>query len=130
MKQHKTGFTLVELIIFIVVLSIAVSAIFSAFSVALQQSFTANYQTTVIELAQGRMELILGQKRLKGFAGFTDPCPGAPACTLPAALSTYSVSTSISATTIGSDNNYAIIRVTATGPSNSKANVQTLVAGY
>lgn len=130
MKQEKTGFSLIELIIFIVVLSIAVSAIFSAFSVALQKSPTANYQTTVIELAQGRMELILGQKRLKGFVSFTDPCPGASACTLPAALSAYSISASISATTIGGDSNYEIISVTATGPSNSKANVQTLVAGY
>ena len=130
MKRRIEGFTLVELIIFMVVISVAVTAIFSAFSTALQNSPTSNYQATVISLAEARLEIILGQDRLKGFSSFSDPCPLAAACAIPAALSAYSVSSSISATSVGGDANYKIISVTATGPQNSKANVQTLVADY
>ena len=72
----------------------------------------------------------MGQRRLKGFSAFTDPCPSATACTLPTALSAYSVSVTITGTSMGGDSNYDIISVTTTGPANSRANMQTLVAQY
>ncbi len=60
-------------------------------------------------LSQDEMELILGSRRLGGFA-ITNPCPAG--CTL---LTGYTTTTTITNTTIGSDSNYKTIVVTTSG---------------
>jgi type II secretory pathway pseudopilin PulG len=114
MKYH--GFSLIELIVFILVIGIVSSGILGAFQTTLQNAPTGNYQTIALGLAQERMELILAQRRLKGFTLFSDPCAsGGPSiCTLPTGYSINS-NTISSPYTINSDSNYKKITVTISG---------------
>lgn len=126
MKNNSAGFSLIELVVFIVVMGFAITGIFLAFQTSLQKSVVSTPQTNVNLLAQGRMEVIVGQERINGFNSYSDICPAAAVCTLPAALSGYAVSSSITTTTINSDT-YNIVTVTATGPQNASATVKTLL---
>src|ERR1700722_4318360 len=121
MKQR--GFSLIELIVFIVIIGIVTSALFLAFASLLQDAPIGLHQTVALGLAQERMELILAQRRLQGYPGtqFQDPCNSTivspPAvCT---ALTGYSVSASI----INMSNTLKGIGVTVTGTGNIVANV-------
>lgn len=126
MKKNNAGFSLIELVVFIVVMGIAITGIFLAFQTALQKSVVATPQIIANLLAQGRMDIIVGQERINGFNSYSDICPAAAVCTLPAALSGYSISSSITTTTISGDT-YNIITVTASGPQNASATVKTLL---
>ncbi|MCX7121086.1 MAG: type II secretion system protein [Gammaproteobacteria bacterium] len=128
--NHSAGFSLIELVVFIVVIGLAVSGIFLAFSTALQKAPLVNTQTLANQLAIARMDMIIGQRRMVGFSSFTDICPGPAVCTVPAAITGYTITSTITPVTIGSDTNYKLIDVTVTGPQNSKANLKTWVASW
>jgi type II secretory pathway pseudopilin PulG len=124
--RKNNGFSLIELIIFIVVLAIGIGVLLPI-TTTLTYIHHIDQQTQALELAGQRMELILAQKHLQGFNYFTDPCVGAspPAvCTVP---SGYSVNAVITDNWAG-DSNYKIITVTASGLGN--AELQTLVTNY
>lgn len=118
-KKYNRGFTLIEMIIFIVILGISSVAMLMAFQLLLQRSPTANYQTTAIGLAQERMELILAQKKTKGYASVSDPCQQVPPPSLCTFSNDYTVSSNISAFTFANDSHYKIITVTVTGAGNA-----------
>jgi type II secretory pathway pseudopilin PulG len=130
----QRGYSLIELAIFIVIMGIIGTALFSGFNTALLGSSAPELGASPMQLAQERMELILGQKRTLGFAGFTaatfDPCTSAPpstqavCTTLPAG---YAVSAAL-ATNWGGDTNYKVITVSVTGP--GRANLTAMVANY
>ena len=134
MKKQMRGLSLIELVIFIVVLGLALSSIFLAFTTALQQSVAVNPQTTANELAQMRMNIILGQRRLQGYNVLapgtnTDWCGASPpaVCTINAGITGYTVTSVIATYTISGDSNYKIITVTVTGPQSAKAVLQTVI---
>lgn len=121
----SSGFTLIEMIVFIVIIGIAATAILTSFQAVLQKSPTGNHQTTAVGLAQERMDLILAQRQLIGFSGFIDPCnSGSPPaiCTAPTG---YTINSNISALTISGDSNYKTITVTVSG--SGDAVLKTLV---
>jgi len=119
------GFTLIELIIFIVIVSIMGVALMSAFSITTRGTPEAGQLTQATQLAQERMELVMAQRRIAGFAAFADPCPGpAAACTPPAG---YNVTTTIAPNWSG-DANYKQITVNVTGT--GSATVTSIVAKY
>ena len=118
------GFTLVELVIFIVVVSILGVAMLAAFSTSVRYSPAAGQITQATQLAQQRMEFILAQRRAVGFAAFTDPCLSTITCTPPTG---YVVSANIAPNWNG-DTNYRVITVTVTGTSSAQATA--LVASY
>lgn len=127
---YQKGFTLVELAIFIVVVGLIAAAILLAMSVSLQKSPTINRETTALALAQLRMELILGQRRINGF-GFTDPCSGAGAPAVCTPLTGYTVTSSITTpSSVPGDvaAGYKLITVTASGLGD--AVVKSLVGNY
>ncbi len=119
--QHKMrGFSLIECLIFIVIVGIAASTMLLSFQNILQNSPNANNQTLAIGLAQERMELLLKQQQINGI-NFTNPCSGGSPptiCSSPTG-SIFTVSDSISNTTISGDSNYKIITVTVTLTSNN-----------
>ena len=131
MKQHfcrprrRNGFSLIEVIIFIVILGVLAAGLAVAFSSPLRNSPEAGRLDLAAELAQQRMELILAQRRATGFAGFTDPCPGPAICTPP---SGYTVSSSIVAGYGADATNYKIVTVSVTGTAAITATA--LVANY
>jgi type II secretory pathway pseudopilin PulG len=122
--NKQSGFSLIELVIFIVVLGIAGVAIVSTFVVSGTKAPSLQNQSIAIELAQERMDLILGQRAINGFSSFSDPCPGPSICTAP---SGFTVSSSI-ANNWNGDTAYKVITVTVSG--NGNASLQALVANY
>lgn len=129
-RLHTAGFTLIEIIIFIVVAGVLAVGLAAVFSTAMRGAAEPGQLTQATQVAQERMELILAQKRRLGFAAFVapafDPCnvtPG-PACTPPAG---YAVASSLVASW-GGDTNYKVVTVTVTGPSSTT--VTAVVANY
>lgn len=118
------GFSLIEAIVFIVVLAVLLGGLVVAFTSPLGQSPQAGQLDMAAELAQQRMELILAQRRAVGFVAFADPCPGPAICTPPAG---YAVSSSI----VGGwtdPANFKIVTVNVTGL--TALTVTALVANY
>ncbi|MGH8750773.1 MAG: type IV pilus modification PilV family protein [Burkholderiales bacterium] len=72
--QH--GFSLIELIVFLVVAGIGAAALLAALANTMPRALTAQQITQGTQLAIERMELILGQKDNLGFAAVSDPCVG------------------------------------------------------
>ncbi|MBN1684630.1 MAG: prepilin-type N-terminal cleavage/methylation domain-containing protein [Gammaproteobacteria bacterium] len=127
MNTKQLGFTLIELLIFIVLIGI-VMGILIAVNVAFQYTYKSDQQTIVTNLAEQRMEIILEQKKIKGFDLLTqDPCvinPALDVCTLPIG---YQATTTIELNWLG-DTNYKVITVEITGKAN--ATLKSLVAKY
>lgn len=126
-RRGARGFTLVELIIFIVIVSILGVGLMAAFSTTTRNTPNAGQMTQATQLAQERMELVIAQRHAVGFAAFTDPCTfGTPpaACTPPA---NYSVTVAIAPNWNG-DANYKQITVTVSGTSSATAT--SIVANY
>ena len=125
--RASAGFSLIELIVFIVVIGIALAGVMTAFNTALQNTSSVNPETTAIQLASARMEIIFSQSRSQGFASFIDICASSPPAVCPTAPSGYAVTASINAYTVGSDTNYKLIDVIASGPQNAYANMKMIV---
>ncbi len=131
MKRHfhrpfqEGGFSLIEVIVFIVVLGVLVAGLAVAFSSSLKNAPVAGSLDLAAELAQQRMELILAQRRAAGYAAFADPCPGPAICTPPTG---YSVTSSIVAGYGTDPTNYKVITVNVSGTSAITATA--LVANY
>ena len=131
----QTGFSLIEVVVFITVLGILGAALFTAFSTALrQQASASDISTSATQLAQERMELILAQRRAQGFAAFTsttfDPCTASVPSTQ-AVCTVIPAGYTVGATFTdnwGGDTNYKVIDVAVTGP--SQASLTALVANY
>lgn len=133
-RDFQRGFTLIELVIFIVVISLLSVGLFSVFSSALKGVDEMDVGAQAMQLALERMELILPQRQALGFAGFTsatfDPCTSTPpsartACT--AVPAGYSIATQL-VTGWGGDANYKVVTVSVTGK--GQATLQALVADY
>jgi len=123
-KRHQSGFSLIELVIFIVVIGVVSVGLMMSFNEVLFTSTTPEKNDVATQLAIERMELILGQKRLVGFDGFIDPCTsGSPPsiCTLPTG---YNIATPTVTTT--ADPNFKDITVQVSG--NGHATLITQVA--
>ena len=144
------GVTLIELIVFIIIVAILVSGLMGGFTTILRGSPTPQKMTQALQLAQERMELIRARKDAVGFACFTgtryDPCQASaasgscpaiaasthPACSVPP-LSGYTVTPSLDETgaCMGNDPNYKCITVTVTGSAGTTlAQLQAAVANY
>jgi len=114
---HTAGFTIIELVIFIVVIGILASALLLGVHQVLISSTEPEKNIQAIQLAEQRMELILGQRKILGYANFSDPCasgPGPAICTLPPG---YSISQPT--VSLDTDPNFSIITVQVTGASHA-----------
>jgi prepilin-type N-terminal cleavage/methylation domain-containing protein len=116
LARRNAGFTLIELVIFIVIAGVLAVGLASVFSTAMRGAAEPGQLTHATQIAQERMELILGQRRAVGFATFTDPCPASPLCT--PAPPGFAVNVNIAPNWLG-DTNYRVITVTVTGPTNA-----------
>jgi len=131
-RQRQQGFSLVELIIFILVISILSTALLSVFSTALRGPAQVSSSIQAMRLAVERMELILPQRQVLGFTAFNspgaDPCEAGStqlACTsIPAG---FTVTSDIAADWAG-DTNYKVVTVTVSGAASST--LTALVADY
>jgi len=124
-RLRDGGFSLLEAIVFIVVLAVLLGSLAASFNSSLRLSPQAGQIDVAAELAQQRMELILAQHRAAGYAAMADPCPGPAVCTPPAG---YTVTSSMAAGFAGDPSNYKIVTVDVTGT--GTARVTALVANY
>lgn len=127
----QVGFSLVELVIFIVVMGVMATGLMAVFQSALSGSGVPGQMTTAMQLAQERMELVLATKRLQAVYDATafDPCipgPGPAICTPAVAGYTVNVTVNDPSPTFGAG--YSEITVAVTGT--SQASLTTLVANY
>lgn len=120
------GFTLIEVLVFIVVTSLVMSTILlSAFN-GLRRSPSVHQQWVAIETARSCVEWFLNQRRLNGYDTISCPSSSTPAaCTAPAG---YTVNTSITCSTWNTDANYKTITISVTGA--ASASLSTQIGSY
>ena len=149
-RNTQTGFSLIEVIAFIVIAGIIAAALAHTFAGAARGTANAAQITLGTQMAKERMELIFAQKRVLGFACFTDdvngrrfdPCSAAaaagscpataasahPSCTVPA---NYSISATLDAATCNGGNAaYKCITVTVSGPGGTLSRIDAWVTDY
>ena len=148
-RRGSRGVSLVEVIAFIVITSVVVVGLLAGMSGAVRTAPVPREMHQGLQLAQGRMELILAQRSLPaGFAGFTaatfDPCapPGGAqeACLAP---TNYTVVAPCFYTGAGTcafggantcnagDVNFKCVRARVTGPGGAiLAELDAMVANY
>lgn len=127
MINRYRGFSLIEMIIFIVVMGILSLVILAAMNLSAERSPELTRTTEAAFLAQRRMEVLLMYKRSVGFTAFTsDPCTAA---VYPAAICTvsgYTVTSAITSnwtgnanlkkvdvTVVGTDVNFTLSTITS-----------------
>lgn len=123
--QGEQGFTLIELIMFVVVTSILAATILVGFSNSLVKTPTLMQNMLAGQTARQCLEWFMGQRRTNGYTSFACNTTVPSFCTAPTG---YTVSVNVACTTINSDANYKTITVTVSG--NGNAQLSTLVANY
>lgn len=128
---RHSGLTLIEMILFIVVLGVAGVALLTVLASPLTGAGTQTEAVTAAQVAQARMEVVLGYKRKNGFPEnglcdpHPDPCPGLNACDTPAG---WNATTSCEVWSVDNDTSaYQVFVVTASGPDGGNHTVRTLV---
>jgi type II secretory pathway pseudopilin PulG len=124
MKKQQ-GFTLIELIMFIIVTSILATTILLAFVTALNKTPVVLQNMIADQVAKQCMEWFVGQRRMNGYNSITCNSTTPTFCSAP---SGYTISTSCNTTTISGDSNYETIAVTVSGLGN--ASLSYLMAVY
>ena len=128
------GFSLIEVVVLIVVMSVMATGLFATFPNLLRAAAEPLDTTRALHLAQERLELILGQRKALGFAGFIattfDPCTATPPSTLAVCTSLptgYTITSSYTANWSGNVN-YKYVKVAVNGPKYME--LEALVANY
>lgn len=70
-SPHPKGFTLIETIMTLVVLSIAAMGVLAVFTTGIKGSADPLILSQAIQLAQGEMETVMGEKMASGFSAAT-----------------------------------------------------------
>lgn len=132
--KRSSGYTLIELIIFMVIVTILGTTVFVGFNMALSRENTVVANVRAMFMAQQRMDMIWGQRLQNGFSLFVDPCISlfaSPAtdniCSKNAFAFGYTVSSTITSNWNG-DPDLTSIVVTVTGP--GSATLSSIVGNY
>lgn len=136
----QRGVSLIELIAFIVIMGICVTALLSMYRAVLPRGATPSEITLATQLAQERMELILGQRVASGYstAVLTDPCVGAASpviCTNqftpPGLYSIIVTGINPAVQWSGTANTFRMFGVKVLGPDGKQlANLSAVIANY
>ena len=128
------GFTLTELVVFIVIFGIAAVALFQTFRQTLPHSTTPTQLAQATQLAQERMELILGRRSVAGYTALNDPCVGGTPPPICATTFGYVVNvTGVAAAVAWNPNplaNFKLITVTVSLAGTQLAQNSAVVANY
>lgn len=120
--QKSSGFTIIEVLVFIIVTSLVMTTLLMSANTALLKSPVTHQQWRASQVAQQCMEWFLDQSRLNGYSSLS--CPSTPSPSACSGPSGFSVSASIACTTWNSDSNYKTITVTVSGLANSTLSTQ------
>lgn len=120
------GFTLIEVIMFMVVVAILAATILLSVSTSLTKAPIVFEDMIATQTAKKCIEWFIGQRRLNGYTAISCPSSTVPSfCSAPTG---FTVAVSITCTTINSDANYQTITVTVSDKGNAK--LTTLIANY
>lgn len=126
MMKKIRGFTLIELIIFIVLTAIVAATIFLPVQQSYMNASKISNQYTANLLAQQCMEWLLGNRLLNGYTALA--CPSTPTGVLCNSSGDFTITPSVTCTTLGSDTNFKTISVVVSG--NGNATLISLIAKY
>lgn len=126
MHRLQQGFTLIEVVVFVVISSLLMAVLLLGATTALRSTPAVHQQWVAMQVARQCMEWFLEQRRLNGDASLS--CPSTPSSSLCAVPSGYALSTSINCTTWNSDTTYKTITVTVSGLAN--ATLSTQIGSY
>jgi type II secretory pathway pseudopilin PulG len=128
-RANQAGVTLVELIVFIVVVALLATGLIAAFTSSMKATPPSGDVSQALQLAQERMELILAYKKSKGFTAMVDPCtlasPPAQCTSFP---SGFNVPPANIVNNWNGSNEFKVITVSVTGPQTIA--LTALVASY
>lgn len=138
---RQRGVSLIELIAFIVIMGIAVVALLSMYRAVLPHATTPAQITLATQLAQERMEILLGQRDASGYStvALADPCAGASPPAICTSLYTPSGLYSIVVTGVNtpvqwsglSPDSYRMLGVQVLGPDGGQlANLSAVIGNY
>lgn len=115
LSHKQQGVTLIELILFIVIISIAMVSLILSFSTVLGRIVEPGQRLVASELADARMNLILLQRHVYGFNNISDPCDTSPAAC--AALTSFATGAGyvVSSSITNPESNIALVTVTVSG---------------
>jgi len=130
---NSKGFTLIETIITLVVLSIAIVGVLSVFTTGMKGSANPLIISQATQFAQGEMDQVFGEKA--GAGGFGSIVSGGCVVTLPGfncSRTVCYVSTADlnSTAACGVVTNYKHVTVTVTHPTIGNVSVESLVTNY
>lgn len=120
--KRAFGFTLIEVLVFIIVTGLVMTTILRGAIVALRESPEAHDQLVALQTAKRCMEYYLDQRRLNGYTALS--CPSTPTAAACAAPSGFTVSNSVACTTWNGDTEFKTITVTVAGRSNAVLTAQ------
>jgi len=106
------GFTIVEILVFIVITGLLMSTLFLGSSQALRASPNIHNQWVALQIARGCMEWFVGQRRVKGYNQYT--CGSSPSTSLCPTRTGFTVSASVTCPTWNGDT-YKMITVSVSG---------------
>lgn len=102
MKSQR-GLSLIELVIFIIVMGIMASGALIAFNNVLNNNSTPGTDLQAAQLADARMNILLMKRLINGFPLASDPCATPPTPpTIPACLALYNYANSVGLTATAS----------------------------
>ena len=110
LTKIQKGFTLIEVIIFIIVSSLLMTVILLGANTSLRNAPNINNQWTALRLARQCMELYVRQRQENGYPIIV--CPTSTTCPT---VTGFTVDVTISCTTWNSDTSYKTIAVNVTG---------------
>lgn len=132
MKYLHNGFTLIELVIFIVISSILVTGLWITFALSNMATYRLYQNLFATNALNYCMEDYVYTRRVRGYsyvsgANCTSPLTLLVECGTPAG---FTLSGSCVATTIGGDSSFVTITLTITGPANVNTSASILFAQY
>jgi Tfp pilus assembly protein PilE len=111
--KNQSGFTLIELVLFITVTSILASTILLSTVTLLRNTPSIQSNLVASGIVTQNIEYYIGLRRTLGYASI--PCPNTTIPSFDTGIAGYTVTENIACTTINGDANYKTLTTTATG---------------
>jgi prepilin-type N-terminal cleavage/methylation domain-containing protein len=119
----QQGFSLIELITFIIVIGIIASSLLLGLNNAIRYSGIPRSISEASYLANARMQIILMNRAINGYSSLSDPCTSTPGLAICTPLSNYATTNNFTvATPTISGSNPKTITIKVTGAYNATIN--------
>ncbi|KTD05594.1 type IV pilus modification PilV family protein [Fluoribacter gormanii] len=122
-KQKQSGFSIIELIIFIVTMGIIVSGLLIGINQAQRYSGIPRTTPQASFLANARMQIILMNRDINGYTALDDPCTSTPSLEICTVLSNYALENDfVVSVPVIAGSNPKTITLNVTGAGNASIN--------